>query len=45
MTDSGWDDWGTPDRVLRSLDEPRARELRARLAGRRTMSDALAVAV
>lgn len=43
MTDSGWDDWGTPDRVLRSLDEPRARELRARL--RRTMSDALAVTV
>jgi hypothetical protein len=32
MTDSGWDDWGTPDRVLRSLGEPRVRELRERLA-------------
>lgn len=35
MTNSGWDDWGTPDRVLRSLDESRARELRECLEQRR----------
>ena len=28
MTDSGWDDWGTPDRVLRSLGATRAGVLR-----------------
>jgi mannose-1-phosphate guanylyltransferase len=32
MTDSGWDDWGTPDRVLRSLGATRARALREQLA-------------
>lgn len=32
MADSGWDDWGTPDRVLRSLGNARALELRELLA-------------
>ena len=33
MTDWGWDDWGTPARVLRSLgDTAAAHEMRARLA-------------
>lgn len=35
MTDSGWDDWGTPERVLRSLDGPRGRELRELLGASR----------